>query len=74
MKDCTYCKYADWQRTTTGRLHPSGDGKCSYNYRLPDLPQSMWWLGKEPPKPYGRWITRKQLLDDHCVYFLREMQ
>ena len=30
MKNCTDCKYADWQRTAAGKLHPSGDGECTY--------------------------------------------
>lgn len=26
MKNCINCKYAEWSRTESGRLHPSGDG------------------------------------------------
>jgi hypothetical protein len=74
MKDCTNCTYADWQRTTTGRLHPSGNGTCTYRYQVMPLPGSMYWLGGFPPTPNGGWITRKQLLADHCVYFLRKAQ
>jgi transcriptional regulator NrdR family protein len=28
MKNCTECVHANWLRTKSGRLHPSGEGKC----------------------------------------------
>jgi len=70
MKNCTHCKYADWQRTKSGALHPSGDGKCTFEYKVPVLPQSMYWLSD--CIPYGGYISRKKELKDHCAYFLRE--
>ncbi len=70
MKNCTHCKYADWRRTKSGALHPSGDGKCTFGYKVPVLPQSMYWLSG--CIPYGGYISRKQELKDHCAYFLRE--
>lgn len=70
MKNCTDCAYADWNRTPAGKLHPSGDGKCTYAYAVPPLPACMYWLVK--PEPYGRAINRKKQLTDHCVYFVRK--
>ena len=67
MIDCTHCKYAEWHRTATGRLHPSGEGKCKFVFRLPLLPQSMYWL--TVPSPFGGWINRKKELNDHCAYY-----
>lgn len=32
---CDGCKYAEWQLTKNGRLHPSGDGKCTYLRKRP---------------------------------------
>lgn len=26
MKNCTDCKHAEWKRTASGKLHPSGAG------------------------------------------------
>lgn len=69
MKNCTHCKYAEWQRTAAGKLHPSGDGKCEYPWKMPPLPQSMYWIGRNPPTPNGRHISRKTELKDHCAYY-----
>ena len=30
MKNCNGCRYAEWEKTKAGRLHPSGDEKCTY--------------------------------------------
>lgn len=35
MKNCNNCKYADWKKTVAGKLHPSGEGKCLYPYKVP---------------------------------------
>ena len=67
MNDCTHCKYADWKRTGSGRLHPSGDGKCTFPWKLPQIPACMYWL--TPPSPMGGTINRRQMLKDHCPYF-----
>ena len=73
MKNCTYCKHAKWDRTATGRLHPSGDGRCGWKVKLPLLPPSMsWGLGRSDPRPYGGHINRRQELKDHCPYFAME--
>lgn len=71
MKNCTDCKYADWDTAKNGRLHPSGDGQCKYPLRIPDLPQSMYWVGSAP-KPCGGHINRRSDLKDHCAYFVHE--
>ena len=69
MKSCLDCKYADWKRTESGRLHPSGDGKCKYEWKSPQLPQSMYWIARHAPSPCGGNIERKKELEDHCAYF-----
>jgi len=71
MKYCLDCKYADWKRTTSGRLHPSGDGRCTYKWKSPQLPASMYWIGQSEPKPSGGHISRNEQLKEHCVYFAR---
>ena len=30
MRICLDCKFANWNRTSNGRLHPSGEGRCSW--------------------------------------------
>lgn len=71
MKNCTNCKYARWERTNSGRLHPSGDGRCSYTYKIPELPQAYYFPFGEMHLS-GGYINRRQELKDHCVYFSRE--
>lgn len=70
MKNCTGCKWAEWDRTSAGRLHPSGSGRCQYKYKLPPLPGAFYWLGN--PRLYGGLIIRKRDLTSHCPYFERE--
>lgn len=70
MKNCTGCKYAKWNRTASGKLHPSGDGSCLFKYKPPPIPASMFWLGGDP-KPSGGYINRREELLEHCVYFER---
>ena len=69
MKNCTDCRYAKWERTKAGRLHPSGDGRCMYKYKVPPLPGSMYW--RRNPSPYGGYINRKKELKEHCPYYCK---
>lgn len=72
MKDCTKCKHADWFRTNSGRLHPSGDGRCKKEVKIPKLPASMkWGYGSyaSDPSPMGGQINRREYLKEHCVYY-----
>jgi hypothetical protein len=72
MKNCLHCKHANWKRTEAGKLHPSGDGKCTYPWKMPPLPASMYWMGQKAPTPHGSWINRKTELNDHCTYYARD--
>ena len=59
---CLSCKLAKWQRTTSGRLHPSGDGMCQWQFPETPLPPPFYWLGFSKggcPRPYGGNIARK---------------
>lgn len=69
MKNCTGCKYAEWKRTKSGKLHPSGDGECTFPWTMPPLPAAKYWVDR--PFPYGGYIHRRRELKDHCVYFDR---
>ena len=71
MKNCEGCKWAEWSKTKAGKLHPSGVGKCTFPYSLPELPASMYWLGDSEPVPYGGRINRRKPHEAHCVYYLR---
>jgi hypothetical protein len=67
MKNCTDCKHAQWKRTKAGSLHPSGDGKCTYQYKVPPLPASMYWITS--PSPCGGYINRRKDLTEHCAFW-----
>lgn len=45
---CLTCAHAEWRKTVTGRLHPSGDGKCRYEVTVP-IPASTptWGYGRQ---------------------------
>jgi hypothetical protein len=67
MKTCVGCKYADWVTTASGRLHPSGYGRCTYVWKAPALPQAFWFLTE--PRLSAGYISRREDLADHCVYW-----
>lgn len=69
MKNCMGCKYAEWERTVVGRLHPNGEGRCTCPYKIPPLPASMYWIGS--PSYGGCFIKRKETFKDHCSYYVR---
>jgi hypothetical protein len=71
MKNCTGCKFARWKRNAAGSLHPSGDGICTYSYKLPPLPASMYWSLRESISPMGGHINRKKEHPEHCTYYAR---
>lgn len=54
---CVDCKLAHWEKTKTGRLHPSGDGKCQWTMPAVRLPVSMWLSHSN--KPSGGHINRR---------------
>lgn len=58
---CLTCKLAEWKRTITGRLHPSGDGKCGWKPPHIPIPAAMYWIGRQldgSPSPTGGYINR----------------
>jgi hypothetical protein len=67
VKSCNGCAFAEWKRTATGRLHPSGEGRCKKVIKIPELPQAFYWL--DAPSLCGGYINRREELKHHCVYF-----
>jgi hypothetical protein len=66
MAGCVGCRWAEWDRTKTGRLSPRGDGRCLYPVVLPVLPLSRSWLSGRSPTPLGGWIVRQPGHGDGC--------
>jgi hypothetical protein len=74
MLSCLGCQYAEWQKTKTGKLHPSGDGKCKFEYKLPQLPAAFYFIGISYPSPCGGYINRKKQNKNHCPYWQAEQE
>lgn len=76
MKDCTDCTHAAWKKTDAGRLHPSGDGRCTYEVTLPVIPASKWWsggwTGGSPPRLTAGEINRRQELRKDCPCYQKK--
>lgn len=70
MKNCTGCKWAEWKHTAAGKLHPSGEGACTFKYKPPPLPAAFYWI--DNPRLGGGSISRRSELQSHCPYFERE--
>ena len=66
MRSCIGCRYAEWYRDKAGRLHRSGGGRCTYEVKLPTLPNARYWHGFSTPDLYGGGIERKKEWKDHC--------
>lgn len=69
MKTCIGCKYADWKRSKNGALHPSGEGQCTYEVKIPQLPNAKSWSSK-PYVSYG-FISRKNSFDTDCLCYTK---
>jgi hypothetical protein len=67
MKNCTHCVHADWKRTAAGKLHPSGDGRCTKVVKLPKLPEAFYFTTE--PRITGGIINRREEFKEDCVYF-----
>lgn len=73
MKTCNECKYAEWERTKLGRLHPNKQGKCTFPPpRVPALPPAFYWSTFSRPEPKGGHITRGREMHEHCAYWTRK--
>jgi len=67
---CDGCKFAFWDRTKSGGLHPSKRGKCSYVVSIPDIPQAFCWPGhwsSGAPTLSGGYINRGFELHSPCL-------
>jgi hypothetical protein len=68
--NCKDCKHAQWDKTATGRLRPTGGGRCTVTIEVPPLPQSMFWNSWSGViKPSGGRIDRHNDLRADCHYY-----
>ena len=66
---CDKCKWANWNRTKNGRLHPDKGGRCTKEIVIPAIPEAFYWINNMPTKPYGGYIERGRDLQNNCVYY-----
>ncbi|QRE00493.1 hypothetical protein [Burkholderia phage BCSR129] len=67
---CHGCKYADWDRTKAGSLHPNGGGRCVFpDPPLPDLPAVKSWGWGGNPRVTGWSISRHNAEPQTCNTF-----
>lgn len=64
---CVGCQYAEWDRTRTGRLSPSGDGRCLFEWAPPPLPSSKYFF--TAPIVLGGSISRRKPLREACSLY-----
>lgn len=69
---CDDCDFAEWKRTSNGRLHPDKSGYCTRLRKHPldlRIPAAFYWgaYGRDP-QPSGGYITRSNDLQKKCVF------
>lgn len=64
-RNCLNCVYAEWKKRKNGTLHPSGDGFCKYEIRLPNLPKCFYWVAI-PIVGHGYINRHNQKIDCPC--------
>lgn len=68
---CFGCKFAEWQRTKTGALHPNKQGKCMWKVVIPvalacTVPGRYSDKNGEPLTIEGHWIERDRVHKRTC--------
>lgn len=61
---CLNCKHASWKKTLNGRLHPSGDGLCTFQLVMPPIPKACYILFNREIVLHGRSISRHEAHSD----------
>jgi hypothetical protein len=59
LSACVGCVHAEWDKTTNGRRHPSGNGKCAFPF--PETPLPKWVrdhrYGSEKERTLSAFVT-----------------
>jgi hypothetical protein len=69
-RSCDTCRFAEWQKTANGRLHPGKQGKCTWQAPVYPIPKAVsygWQGGGKPPvEHHGRYISRDKYMHKDC--------
>ena len=65
---CMTCQFANWRKTASGKMHPTGEGKCTYALSEMIIPASYYWIGfrEKGPMPSGGRIDRRAPFSRRC--------
>lgn len=72
---CVTCRFAEWDRTKLGRLHPNGQGRCSApSPVIPKLSAAFWWstFSRTEPTILGGIIERHYPIPECPVFEQKE--
>lgn len=66
---CDDCIFADWKRTTNGRLHPDKTGRCKAPLPEYIVPAAFYWFSRmTAPTPDGGYIERGRGINRACSF------
>ena len=63
---CLTCRFAEWKRTASGKLHPDGSGRCRWEMPKIALPKAFYYVGSRDrgaPQTSGGRIERRADFD-----------
>jgi hypothetical protein len=66
---CVGCKYATWSKTASGRRHPSGSGRCLYEF--PETPLPLWLANSYATYARTQPRTVREALTGHRAIFYK---
>lgn len=75
---CLNCALAEWYKTKSGRLHPSGDGECQWRFEQRKIPKAFYYIGTydnhAAPAPSGGYINRRKAYENCATFEGREVE
>lgn len=71
MSNCKECHFAVWRKTKTGKLHPSGEGKCTCKpWEKWQIPVAYYYIhSRKIIPPEGGYINRRTPHEGKCPFF-----
>ena len=72
---CLKCEFARWHKTPASRLHPDGQGKCTYQPPHVPTPAVRYWVGHGcdslglPPRLANTSMNRNGVIVTECETF-----
>jgi len=58
---CIGCRFAEWQRTKSGALHPNKLGHCTWRPKIEPMPQWAAYVKRQLSQLTYNWIARDDM-------------